>query len=198
MKTTTFIFGTLLAFGLASCTNSEETSAASESAASESAASESAASESAASESGASESGASESGGTTQAVEGEPAAAGGGISTSGSLEQGDSLYGEDNSFYDEYKINAEAGDTIAVSMESSDFDAFLHLMGPGDLHEMNDDHGDDDTTNSRITYVATAAGEYTIYANSLYAPEECAPAAAGGEPTCQFSGAYTLTATAGQ
>lgn len=126
------------------------------------------------------------------------AAAGGGIDVSGALEDGDLLYDEDKSYYDEYKFEASEGDEIVVTMNSEDFDTYLHLQGPGGLHEMNDDHGNDDTTNSQIVYTATADGEYTVLANSLWGTEECEPASPGAEPPCTFGGEYTLTVTVGE
>ncbi len=170
MKATNVVLGTLLISCLAGCTKSEEEEPTTT---------------------------------NTEAVEGEeaaPAAAAGGavVDTSGTLEEGDLVYPEDNSYYDEYKFEAKSGDTIVVSMDSEAFDTYLHLLGPGDLQEMNDDHGDDESTNSRITYVATQDGEYTVFANSLWAPEECAPATPGDEASCAFGGAYNITVTVGQ
>lgn len=111
----------------------------------------------------------------------------------GTLEDGDALYHEDQSYYDEYTFEADAGMKIVITMNSDDFDAFLHLEGPQRFSMFNDDFGE--STNSRIEIEAPSKGTYTVLANSLWAPHECEPETPGGEPTCTFSGAYSLNIT---
>jgi tetratricopeptide (TPR) repeat protein len=66
---------------------------------------------------------------------------------------------------DEYAFDAEAGQVLAIVMDSEDFDTVLTLMGPnGDEVAFNDDSGG--TLNSRIIYSVPTTGNYTIVARS--------------------------------
>lgn len=96
----------------------------------------------------------------------------------GRLEEGDSVLEQDGSFYDEYAFKAAEGWNITVSMNSGEFDTYLHLIDPdGNQIATNDDVAAGDS-NSRITVTAPSSGEYKVLANSL----------SGGQ-----TGAYTLT-----
>ncbi|NJN20062.1 MAG: hypothetical protein HC812_01165 [Leptolyngbya sp. RL_3_1] len=66
---------------------------------------------------------------------------------------------------DEYAFAAEAGQVLAIVMDSADFDTVLTLMGPdGQEVAFNDDSGG--TLNSRIIYSVPTTGNYTIVARS--------------------------------
>ena len=80
-----------------------------------------------------------------------------------------------------YTFSATAGDAIAISMNSDDFDTYLYLIDPsGQELTSNDDGGDG--TNSRIpgsgTTTIPATGDYSIEATSFFSGE---------------TGAYSLT-----
>jgi tetratricopeptide (TPR) repeat protein len=66
---------------------------------------------------------------------------------------------------DEYAFDAEAGQVLAIVMDSDEFDTVLTLLGP-DKEEVafNDDAGG--TLNSRIIYSVTTTGTYTVVARS--------------------------------
>lgn len=84
----------------------------------------------------------------------------------GTLTDDDPKVEQDNSPYDEYRFDAGEGWTITAEMTSSDFDAYLWLIGPdGTSLLQNDDDGEG--TNARIQYTTTASGTYTIRANSF-------------------------------
>jgi hypothetical protein len=73
----------------------------------------------------------------------------------------------DQSFYDAWTFQATAGQTVQITMQSAAFDTFLFLLDPsGTEVEENDDYPGGGK-NSRISYSITAAGTYTIYANSF-------------------------------
>lgn len=77
---------------------------------------------------------------------------------------------DDGTFYDVYSFSATAGQRIAISMSSGDFDTFLFLNRPdGSLLAFNDDGGGG--TNSRIPsngfITLPATGTYTIWANAF-------------------------------
>lgn len=66
----------------------------------------------------------------------------------------------------EYSLPMEAGDVVAITMTSEDFDTVLTLLGPdGEEVAFNDDYGG--TLNSRIVYTATDSGDYTILSKSF-------------------------------
>jgi len=89
-------------------------------------------------------------------------------SRSGELAATDERHHSDGSFYDEHTFEAGEGYRIVITMESPDFDTFLHLSGPdgsADQNWQNDDRSGDDTS-SRIECTAPESGTYTIWANS--------------------------------
>ena len=112
------------------------------------------------------------------------------IFESGVLEDGDFVLSDDGSLYDSYSFSAAAGMTVVIEMASDEFDTYLHLIGPGELHEQNDDFDPATSTNSKIEMTLEAGGNYTVYANAFSAPS-CE--GEGEEEVCQNQGAYSLT-----
>src|SRR6185503_442550 len=92
----------------------------------------------------------------------------------------------DGTFYDPYSFTANAGQQIAITMTSSQFDTFLILNRPdGSLLTVDDDGGGG--TNSRIPpgggfITLPTTGTYTIWANA-FSPSNT-------------TGAYSLTLSA--
>ena len=81
---------------------------------------------------------------------------------------------EDDTFYDNYSFTATAGQQIAVTMTSNDFDTFLILNRPDGtvLAVDNDSGGGPNGTNSRIPpgsnfITLPVTGTYTIWANAF-------------------------------
>jgi len=93
----------------------------------------------------------------------------------GNLEEGDDQM-EEGEFYDEYSIQAQAGQTILLDLRSPDFDTFLILQAPGGDEEQNDDW-EGDSMHSRIELVAPETGTYAVRVTSFIEGE---------------TGAYTL------
>ena len=90
-------------------------------------------------------------------------------------------------YYDDYTFAGSAGQQVSVSLNSSAFDAYLYLLGPGGSAVAEGDGGGGGT-NARIPdggglFTLPSAGTYTIRATS---------AAAGA------TGAYSLTLAAGE
>ncbi len=83
----------------------------------------------------------------------------------GELAAGDATM-EDGSYFDLYTFQATAGQSYVVTLNSEEFDTYLHVSGPGGLVEDNDD-AQDGVTNSKVEFTAPAAGEIQIKANSL-------------------------------
>ncbi|NER81358.1 MAG: tetratricopeptide repeat protein [Leptolyngbya sp. SIO1D8] len=66
----------------------------------------------------------------------------------------------------EYSIDVEAGDVVAIILNSEDFDTVLTLLGPsGEEVAFNDDFGG--TLNSLIVYDVPTSGSYTIVTKSF-------------------------------
>jgi hypothetical protein len=98
-----------------------------------------------------------------------------GQTLNGALAAGDCTLPLDGSFYDEYTFNGVAGQQIAVSMSSANFDTYLYLLQPGETTTSNASIQNDDGgggTNSRIPagsgfITLPATGTYSILANSF-------------------------------
>ena len=89
------------------------------------------------------------------------------LQADGSLEEGDTVVPEDGSFYDLHTFDGEAGQRVAIAMDSQEFDTFLWLFGPdGQELAQNDDDDDAITANSAIAITLPQTGTYTIVANS--------------------------------
>ena len=93
-----------------------------------------------------------------------------GQTVNGNLTTGDCPLG-DGTFYDPYSFNGTAGQRIAVSLTSSQFDAFLFLHRPEGLLPVLDDNGGGGT-NSRIPegsgfITLPVTGTYAIWANAF-------------------------------
>jgi tetratricopeptide (TPR) repeat protein len=67
---------------------------------------------------------------------------------------------------EEYSLELEAGDVIAITMTSEDFDTVLTLLGPdGEEVAFNDDFGG--TLNSQIIFSTPESGSYTVVSESF-------------------------------
>lgn len=86
----------------------------------------------------------------------------------GTLTAGDEKI-EDDSYADSYRFSGQGGQRVTITLDSEDFDAFLHLGretgGKWEELETDDDGGGE--TNSRIEYTLPDDGEYVIRANTL-------------------------------
>lgn len=93
-----------------------------------------------------------------------------GQTVNGNLTTSDCPLG-DGTFYDAYSFSGTAGQQVAISMTSSQFDTFLILNRPDGLPPIADDDGGGGT-NSRIPFgsgflTLPATGTYTIWANAF-------------------------------
>jgi hypothetical protein len=84
----------------------------------------------------------------------------------GRLEEGDSVLPADGSLYDEYTFSGQAGQTVTISIESSQFDTYLAVFTPED--ELLEEHDDIDetNTNSQVTVTLPSTGIYRVIVNS--------------------------------
>ena len=104
-----------------------------------------------------------------------------GQQVTGSLSNSDCQF-SDGSYVDFYGFSAIGGQQVAITMNSSAFDTYLFLIGPGGNVVAQDDDGGGGT-DSRIPagsgfFTLPATGNYTIYANSYFS---------------NATGGYTLT-----
>ena len=85
---------------------------------------------------------------------------------SGELTSDDCRLDFDNSFYDAWTFQASAGQSVQITMRSTAFDTYLILFDPSgnEVDENNDGPGLG--TDARISFKATDAGTYKVYANS--------------------------------
>ena len=90
----------------------------------------------------------------------------------GTLATGDCTLG-DGSFFDAYTFSGTAGQQVNITMASSQVDAYLYLMQPGETALSDNTIQDDDTgngvkgTDARISITLPTTGTYTIIANSF-------------------------------
>lgn len=102
-----------------------------------------------------------------------------GQSISGQLRQGDPTL-TSGEFMNVYTFSGRAGEQVDLRLQSTAFDPYLFINGPGDFALANDDdESGEDGTNSRLIVTLPADGEYRVYATSYQAGE---------------SGAYRLSA----
>ena len=111
----------------------------------------------------------------------------------GALTMSDQLTDTDH-YYDYWTVEGQAGDILAITLLSDDFDTVLALLAPdGTVIEENDDDvsegadSDPFSTNSRISSRLPATGEYGVRVTS-YSPGatgryEAHLVASGGDPT---------------
>lgn len=83
----------------------------------------------------------------------------------GRLEAADQR-GYDGTRYDRYDIEGEAGQTLTVALESSDFDSVLYIANPDGSNLTRDDDGGEGT-NSFATVTLVEDGTYSLYVTSL-------------------------------
>ena len=93
-----------------------------------------------------------------------------GQQVNGSLSTADCRF-SDGSYLDFYGFSAVGGQQVSISMDSSSFDTYLFLIGPGGNVVAQDDDGGPGV-NSRIPadsgfFTLPATGNYTIIANSF-------------------------------
>ncbi|MBP0000280.1 MAG: trypsin-like peptidase domain-containing protein [Cyanobacteria bacterium SID2] len=96
---------------------------------------------------------------------------------SGQLANGDDILPVDNSYFDAYRFEGQAGEMVSIDMISQDLDSYLILLDPNGEDIAQDDDGGGQQ-NARIRVRLPESGTYLLLANSY----------SGGE-----SGNYRLT-----
>ncbi len=89
----------------------------------------------------------------------------------------------DDSHYDEYTFEGNAGDRIVITMRSGAFDTFLKVQDAAGNDVGSNDDAFEGSTDSQVVATLSARGRFTIVANSLEAGQ---------------TGTYTLTLERGR
>ncbi|MBK7714666.1 MAG: PPC domain-containing protein [Gemmatimonadetes bacterium] len=106
-----------------------------------------------------------------------------GTPVSGELKQGDEVL-DDDSFADSYSLRGRSGQTLAITLTSADFDAYLAVgrLVDGAYVSLESDDDGAGGTNSKVDVTLPAEGDYIVRANTLFKNK---------------TGSYTLLVTAG-
>ena len=88
-----------------------------------------------------------------------------GSGATGVLEPGDEIAG-DGPYQDRWTVEARAGQRLRAELSSTDFDAYLVLLGPDGRQLAFDDDGGQNN-DAAIGWRATEAGRYTLLASSF-------------------------------
>ncbi len=91
------------------------------------------------------------------------------ITHRGTLGTGDQRLRE-GEYYDEYTVQAQAGQKIILDLRSDEIDTYLILEAPGGATERNDDY-EEDAGHSHIEWVAAETGTYSILVTSFSAAQ---------------------------
>ena len=88
-----------------------------------------------------------------------------GQTVNGRLTDEDFLRSDANTYADGFAYQGRAGETITITMRSSDLDSWIVVDGPDGFHETDDDSGGGNNAQLRITF--PKAGRYVIVANAV-------------------------------
>ncbi|OAB61764.1 peptidase S1 [Leptolyngbya valderiana BDU 20041] len=83
----------------------------------------------------------------------------------GELGNGDNVLPVDNSYFDAYMFEGNAGQTVTLAMSSLEFDPYLILLGPNGSDVAQDNNGGGNR-NARIHVRLPETGRYILLANS--------------------------------
>ena len=92
------------------------------------------------------------------------------LDVAGRLETGDALL-DDNTLYDRYTFEGEAGQAVILTLTSAEFDTYLILQNSAGANLSTNDDSSDVETNSSIVFVLPETGTYQVLANALYEGE---------------------------
>jgi hypothetical protein len=88
-----------------------------------------------------------------------------GQSIQGSLTTADHLRRRDSTYSQSWTLSGTAGRTVTVDLESTDFDPYLFIAGPGIPTSIQDDDAGGNC-NARVTLTFAQTGDYVIVVNS--------------------------------
>ena len=77
------------------------------------------------------------------------------------------IWSEDNSLYEEYQFQGQQGQTVTITMESTEFDTYLMVFNEGWQMVGQNNDATPSTTNSTLVITLPATGTYRVIANAL-------------------------------
>ena len=83
----------------------------------------------------------------------------------GVLASGDSVLPSDNSLYDEYTFEGVAGQSVTLTVESSDFDTYVAVFSPDGKLLIENDDINQSSKNSGLTVTIPSNGTYRVIVN---------------------------------
>jgi len=86
-----------------------------------------------------------------------------GRTSSGTLSSSDATL-DDGSYYQDWSFTGQSGENVTITLRSSDFDAYLMLIGGGEIIGSDDDSGGG--TDSSVSITLPSTGTYTVRANT--------------------------------
>jgi len=84
----------------------------------------------------------------------------------GALVAGGPVLPSDNSLYQEYSFEGRAGQSVAISLESTDFEPYVAIIGPNDRLLAQNDEGSDSSKNAFLSVTLPATGRYRVIVNA--------------------------------
>jgi S1-C subfamily serine protease len=84
----------------------------------------------------------------------------------GALVAGGPVLPSDNSLYREYTFEGRAGQSVAISLESTDFEPYVAIIGPNDRLLAQNDGGRDSAKNAFLSVTLPVTGRYRVMVNA--------------------------------
>jgi hypothetical protein len=103
--------------------------------------------------------------GAATAASGDPRTIAVGQAVLGAITVEDDLLPSDSTYAQAWMVEGRAGQTITIDLESTEFDPFLYLDGPGLERPLQDDDSAGNC-NARLSTTLPATGTYTIVVNT--------------------------------
>jgi S1-C subfamily serine protease len=88
------------------------------------------------------------------------------LQESGELGAGDATLPNDDSFFDTYAFEGQAGQTVTITLESEEFDTYVILVGADGSAVAQNDDASEGNSNSRLRVRLPYSGRYQIIVNS--------------------------------
>lgn len=84
----------------------------------------------------------------------------------GALVAGGPVLPSDNSLYREYTFEGRSGQSVTISLESTDFDPYVAIFGPNGRLVAENDDASETSKNSFLTVTLPATGRYRVIVNA--------------------------------
>jgi S1-C subfamily serine protease len=84
----------------------------------------------------------------------------------GALVAGGPVLPSDNSLYREYTFEGRSGQSVTISLESTDFDPYVAIFGPNNRLVAENDDASDSSKNAFLSVTLPATGRYRVIVNA--------------------------------